>query len=108
MSTPVGFAVTEKLSLVTQIKDKRMVKHEGNVIGLKSEKVLAAKESKKGKKGKDATASMGPDAKIDFSKSGAVFNKRQEQRDAKAAGILPGREGADDQAPRRKAGAFKL
>lgn len=105
---PAGFQFSSQLPLVTQIEDKRTVKPEGNVIGLKSEKVLAAKESKKGKKGKDMTASRAIDAKFDYSKSGAVFKKLQEQRDAKAAGVLPHREGVDDEAPKRKAGAFKL
>ena len=93
-----------------QVEDKRTIKPEGNVIGLKSEKALAAKTSKKGKKAKSGApaAAEASDAKFSYSKSGAVFKKLQEQRDAAAAGIVPARGAVDSEPVRRPAAALKL
>ena len=92
-----------------QIEDKRTIKPEGNVVGLKSEKALAAKTGKKGKKAKTgAPAGEANDAKFSYSKSGAVFKKLQEQRDAAAAGIVPARGAVDSEPVRRPAAALKL
>ena len=92
-----------------QVEDKRTLKPEGNIIGLKSEKALAAQTGKKGKKAKGgAPAAAAHDAKFSYSKSGAVFKKLQEQRDAAAAGIVPARGAVDAELPRRPAASLKL
>lgn len=89
------------------MEDKRTVKPEGNVIGLKSEKAIAAKTGNKGKKAKgNAPAADTNGAKFSYSKSGAVFKQLQEQRDAAAAGIVP--KGADREPVTRPAASFKL
>ena len=54
-----------------------------------------AAAGKKGRKGRAATdAPASQDAKISYNKSGAVFKRMQEQKEAAAAGILPMSGGA--------------
>ena len=80
---------------------------ESNIIGQKSEKALVAATGKKGKKGRaaaDAPASQ--DAKISYNKSGAVFKRMQEQKEAAAAGTVPTLGVAID--GRKKATTLKL
>ena len=80
---------------------------ESNIIGQKSEKALVAAAGKKGKKGKAAAgAPAGQDAKINYNKSGAVFKRMQEQKEAAAAGFLPTSGGAID--VQKKATNLKL
>lgn len=106
-SQPAGLSGIGQ-SVVVQVDDKRAVKPLGNVIGAKSEKALAAKSGKKGKKAQ-STASTGDSdgAKFSYSKSGAVFKKLQDERDAAAAGTaLKG--AADIQPVGKRAASFKL
>ena len=64
----------------------------------------AGRKGKKGRAAADAPASQ--DAKISYNKSGAVFTRMQEQKEAAAAGILPTSDFATDD--RKKATNLKL
>ena len=89
--------------------DDKTKRPDSNIIGQKSEKALVTAAGKKGKKGRaaaDAPASQ--DAKIKYSKSGSVFKRMQEQKEAAAAGILPLAGSASDGHVTRKATNLKL
>lgn len=92
------------------VQDQHSNKLQSNITGQKSEKALVAASTKKGKKAKGTgQAPADKDGKISYSKSGSVFRKLQEQRDAAAAGVVSS-SGQDGQggALRGKAAAFKL
>ena len=79
---------------------------DSNIIGQKSEKALAAAAGKKGKKGSKPADN---DVKISYSKSGSVFKRMQEQKEAAAAGVLAASGSADSDGPaRKKAATLKL
>ena len=96
------------MTLLVQDGEK-VNKSDSNIIGQKSEKALVAAAGKKGKKGRaaaDAPASQ--DAKISYNKSGSVFKRMQEQKEAAAAGILPASGIAVDGRVGKKATNLKL
>ena len=92
------------------VQDEEKSKRSGsNIIGQKSEKALVAATDKKGKKGKaSANASASQDAKMRYNKSGSVFKRMQEQKEAAAAGILPTPGIGNDAPIRKKAANLKL
>lgn len=89
--------------------DEKTKRPDSNIIGQKSEKALVAAAGKKGKKARAAAdAPDSQDAKIRYSKSGSVFKRMQEQKEAAAAGILPVAGSANDGKVARKAANLKL
>lgn len=92
------------------LQEQQSNKPDSNIIGQKSEKALVAATAKKGKKGRAvAQAPADTDAKISYNKSGSVFKRMQEQKEAAAAGVLPTSGLADGHGPvRKKAAALKL
>lgn len=92
-----------------QQDDEKTKRPDSNIIGQKSEKALVAAAGKKGKKARAAAdAPDSQDAKIRYSKSGSVFKRMQEQKEAAAAGILPVAGSANDGKVARKAANLKL
>ncbi|KAA6419294.1 MAG: U3 small nucleolar ribonucleo, partial [Trebouxia sp. A1-2] len=93
-----------------QQEELQSSKPQSNIIGQKSEKALVAASGKKGKKGKaSAQAPADKDSKISYSKSGSVFKRMQEQKEAAAAGLVPSLGHGDTDGPvRKKAAALKL
>ncbi|KAL3156038.1 hypothetical protein ABBQ32_013026 [Trebouxia sp. C0010 RCD-2024] len=89
--------------------DVKTRRPDSNIIGQKSETALMAAAGQKGTKARaaaDVPASQ--DAKIKYSKSGSVFKRMQEQKEAAAAGILPLAGSASDGHVTRKATNLKL
>lgn len=89
--------------------DEKTRRLDSNIIGQKSETALVAAAGKKGKKARaaaDVPASQ--DAMMKYSKSGSVFKRMQEQKEAAAAGILPLAGSANDGHVTRKATNLKL
>ena len=79
------------------------------IVGQKSEKALVAAMPKKGKKGRASSEPpASQDVKISYSKSGSIFKRMQEEKEAAAAGILP-TPGSDNAGiVRKKAANLKL
>ncbi len=96
--------------LASGVQGLQSSKPESNIIGQKSEKALVAASGKKGKKGRaSAQAPADKDAKISYNKSGSVFKRMQEQKEAAAAGVVPSLGHGDTDGPvRRKAASLKL
>ncbi len=92
------------------LQELQSSKPKSNIIGQKSEKALVAASGKKGKKGRaSAQAPVDKDAKISYNKSGSVFKRMQEQKEAAAAGIVPSLGHGDTDGPvRKKAASLKL
>ncbi len=97
-------------SLACGVQELHSNKPESNIIGQKSEKALMAASGKKGKKGRaSAQAPAEKDAKISYNKSGSVFKRMQEQKEAAAAGSVPSLGHGDTDGPvRKKAASLKL
>lgn len=79
-----------------------------NIIGQKSEKALVAAAGKKGKRGGAAAGPFAQNAKMRYNKSGSVFKRMQEQKEAAAAGIVPVTSTASDGRVGKKATTLKL
>lgn len=80
-----------------------------NIIGQKSEKALVAAAGKKGKKGGAAAGPLASqEANMRYNKSGSVFKRLQEQKEAAAAGIVPVTGNASDGRVGKKATTLKL
>lgn len=77
-----------------------------NIIGQKSEKALVAAAVKKGGAAAGPLASQ--DAKISYNKSGSVFKRLQEQKEAATAGIVPVTGTTTDGRVGKKATSLKL
>ena len=84
-------------------------KPDSNIIGQKSEKALVAATAKKGKKGRaSAAAPANGDAKMRYSKSGSVFKRMQEQKEAAVAGIVAASSADADAPVPKRAASLKL
>ena len=104
-----GLAIANLWSnfIVVVQESEKTKRSESNIIGQKSEKALVAAAGNKSKKGRAAAdAAASQDGKIRYNKSGAVFKRMQEQKEAAAAGILPMSGVAVD--GRKKAANLKL
>ena len=97
--------------VMTLLQDVEKAKRSdgSNIIGQKSEKALVAAAGKKGKKGGVAAGPLASqDAKIIYNKSGSVFKRMQEQKEAAAAGVVPVTGSAKDGRVGKKATTLKL
>ena len=101
-------SIVSKL-VICGLQDQQSGKAASNIIGQKSEKALMAASVKKGKKGRSGQAPADKDARISYNKSGSVFKRMQEQKEAATAGSgrAPALEDGDGPV-RKKAAALKL